>query len=136
MMADSLIRFMNFVDVQDGHWIWNRRHGPNRGFVYFFDNKVRVKPHAWAWKHWTGEAVENGEVSSICGVVGCVNPFHLAKIASQGKDRWMALKMCPSGHPIPENLRQWPSGPWYCKQCHITNSVEHKRMKRSKNAQA
>lgn len=126
-LRDPYLRFLTYVQLGDGCWIWGGDVGGTTAPYgrFWYRGKTR-RAHKWLWEFFNGPVPEDLVLHHMCEVKVCVRPDHLEATTSQGNTlasdtlaRRNALKThCKRGHEFSEaNTRTDKRGSRVCKTC-------------------
>src|SRR3990172_6671349 len=115
-------RFLSFVEVTDGCWLWRGAMSPT-GYGTFRMNgagATMTSAHRYAFLHFVGPIPSNQQVHHRCRNRACVNPAHLELVGihdHQSKHVHAPRTACKRGHPYDEANTLVYQGRRWCRTC-------------------
>jgi hypothetical protein len=80
---DVIERFMQWIDVQDDHWMWTGQEGGKGEYGLFFYEGRNHPAHRVAYILFVEEILEGLVIDHLCRIHLCVNPKHLEPVTQK-----------------------------------------------------
>jgi len=139
-VKEHISRYMKYVEISDGCWIWKGGIGGSYGKFYFSPNHKpkQVQAHVFSYLFFIGDYDRSLDLDHLCRDRRCVNPYHLEPVTrkenlARGDHNHRDKTHCRHGHEFTAGNTILYDNRRYCRECCRKRSREYMRKKSKAN---